>query len=98
LVVDADAVLTLPVTFKFLQSVSRGKPQILQISCRIQHREFAFGHASRRRPLGPAGSPDFRRSPGGETLDHTLMITMPVNNVNRYYHTRSPTMLYSFPK
>jgi hypothetical protein len=26
------------------------------------------------------------------------MITMPVNNVNRYYHTRFPTMLYSFPK
>ncbi len=84
LVVDANAVLTLPTAFEFLQAITRRRFQVLEVDCGIEQGKFALGHARRWRTSGFTGGPDLRRGLVGERLDHWSMITNIVNNVNRY--------------
>lgn len=71
LIVDANAVLTVSVALQFFQAISRGTPQIQQISCLIQHLQLALGRA-----LGPAFrafavSPKLRGGSIGKGSNHT---------------------------
>lgn len=84
LIVDPNAVLPLPVSMQFFQSVTRGETQVAEVDCAVQHGEFSHSDAGGRRAPCLTCSPDFRRLPVGETLDHCLTITLSVNNVNRY--------------
>jgi hypothetical protein len=84
LVVDPDAMLPLSVAAQFLQAIAGRNPQILELKRTFEHGQLASGHASGRLAPGLARSPDFRRLPVGESLDHPAIITSFVNNVNRY--------------
>jgi len=84
LVIDSDAVLTLPVPPKLFQSVPGRESQVLQFGCAVEHCQLALGNSGGRRTSGLAGAPDFRRRFVGEALDHFLIIMTFVNNVNRY--------------
>jgi hypothetical protein len=84
LVVNTDAVLPLPVPFELFQTIARRNLQIFEVSRGIQHGKFSLRNSSWWRAAGLARSPDFRRLLRGETLDHPFMITVAVNNVNRY--------------
>jgi len=55
LLVHADAVLPLPVTFKLFQSVSRRDPQILKDGCGVQYSEFPKRNSMDTRPELPDG-------------------------------------------
>jgi hypothetical protein len=105
LVVDPDAVLPMPVSLEFFQPIAGRNSEIVPVPSRIQQRKFSFGDPGGRRPSGLARSPDFRRFCRGETLNHASIVTIAVNNVNRYYPgqaagraDRASAMLYSFPK
>ena len=84
LMVDSDAVLPLPVAAQFLQTIPGGHPQVIERPRVIKHCEFSPRDGGGRRTIGFSGAPDFRRLPVGESLDHFLMVTNSVNNVNRY--------------
>ena len=84
LIVNPNAVLPLPIPMQFLQPVSGGNLQILQNNCTVNNAQFSPRHARGRCAPCLARSPDFRRLPVGESLDHTSIITLSVNNVNRY--------------
>ena len=84
LIVDPDAVMPLPVAVQFFQPVAWWEPQVSQFNRAIEDGELSPGHASGRRAPSLARSPDFRRLLVGETLDHSPILTVHVNNVNRY--------------
>jgi hypothetical protein len=104
LVIDADAVLSMPASLEFLQSIAGRNSQIVRISGSIQQRKLSFRYAGWRRSASLSRSPDFRRLERGENLYHASMITASVNNVNRYdslpgaVQTGGSAMLYSFAK
>ena len=83
LIVDSNAVLSLPVTVQFLQPVSRRDLQVVQRQGTVEHGQLSFRHAGRRRAPCLARSPDLRRFLVGESLDHRAIITTNVNNVKR---------------
>src|ERR1700680_3242395 len=100
LVIDADAVLSIPIPFELFEAIARRNFQVVKVSRCIQHRKFSFRYTRGGRPSSLARSPDFRRFLCGETLDHASIITSTVNNVNRYYSSgdSKQVMLYSFAK
>lgn len=82
--VNPDTVLSLAVASQLLRAVAWRAFQIIQCHRRVQHCQFPLRNASWRRAARLACLPDFRRLPVGESLNHLAMITIAVNNVNRY--------------
>ncbi len=74
LLVHADAVLPLPVTFELFQSVSRRDPQILKDGRGVQHSEFPKRNSLDTRPELPDGfTPKKALGVSGlEALDHVV--------------------------
>jgi len=70
LVVDSDAVLSLPVAMQFLEPVSRRNSQVVERLGRIEHRQLSFRYIRRRGTFRSSGVPDFCCVPVRESLDH----------------------------
>lgn len=84
LIVDSNAVLSLPAAVELLQAVSGWDLEIIEYMRAVEQRQFPLGHVGGWRAPRFAGAPDFRRPLVGESLDHGTSITLSVNNVNRY--------------
>jgi hypothetical protein len=84
LIVDSDTVLSSLVAAQFFQAISGRNPQVIERLRIINHCEFSPRDCSGWRTTGLAGAPDFRRLLVGESLDHFTIVTISVNNVNRY--------------
>jgi hypothetical protein len=70
LVINSDAVLSATASPQFLQAVAGREPQIIEHKRRVKHGKFPFRRGRWKRASRLASSPDFRRTPVGETLDH----------------------------
>ena len=85
LVIDADAVLTLPVAFRRFQTIAGRYFQKTQIRSGIQLLQFAHRH---RFNIGKPFHPPALKQGFGvfavEFGNHRQIITKPVNNVKRY--------------
>lgn len=84
LVVDANTVLPLPITVKLFEVVAGWMFEIVQLLGTVQHGQLPPGDIGWGRSAGLAGLPDLRRLPIGESPDHRGIVTLSVNNVNRY--------------
>ena len=86
LAIDADAVLTLSVSNKGLEHVSRRYAQIIQIFRSMKDNELAVGKALNilREAFDELPPPDFLGVLVGERFDHKAIVTRPVNTVKRY--------------
>src|SRR5208282_5364908 len=81
LIVDSNAVLTLTIAAQFLQPVSGRNLQVVQSYGAIEHGKLSFRNTGWRCTARLAASPDFRRFLVGESLDHSAIVTLNVNNV-----------------
>jgi hypothetical protein len=86
LIVDADTVLTAPVSFQRFQHISRRLSQIVQAGSRIHPVELPTGHSfnASPSPVCPHLS-QFRRVVVLETPDHGTMIGCVAFNVKQPY-------------
>ena len=74
LLIDADRVLPIAVSFECLEPVGRGHPEIVESFCIVQKAQFPKGHAlDCRRQSAPQAAPDGGCLPIGETDDHNVV-------------------------
>jgi hypothetical protein len=84
LIVDADTVLSAPVSTQRFQHISRRLPEIVQTGSRIHPVEFppGYGFNAAPSPVGPQQS-EFRRVAVLETPDHGKIIGCVAFNVKQ---------------
>lgn len=87
LLVDPNAVLTLPITFQSLKLIRAWNQKVLQVSSRVQllqlHQRPLLNVAGKS--LGVLATPDPLGLPATKGLDHVAILTCHVSNV-KYYH------------
>src|SRR6056297_563292 len=78
LVIDADAVLPLPVPLEPLQPVSGRHPEVVQVTGVVKHPQFATTYTLNRdrKPPGDRPVPDFLRLTIRESRNHRQTITL----------------------
>ncbi len=90
LIVDADAMPALAVSFKCLQPVPRRDPKVVERGGGLELSEFAEGYLmERRRQLGGSlAEPELLRSAASEGRDHRMeeLCTLIVHSVNDDMH------------
>jgi hypothetical protein len=86
LVIYPDTVLTLSVSFKFLQTVPRGQPEIFNRVRGVKKKQFSEGQPMELRgePPRSLSIEDCLGDRVLEAADHKIMIMRGVNNVKRY--------------